>query len=222
MPMQKLAMRLNRSDHPRHNILPPGFRLEASPGTRGKFAQQLAIVVGLLEGVKVFVDHTPQIRHVRIAWLVERRQFGTGQSHEQHFTNRLFTPVGNSRLPRHDLFAASKRSRLRQFRIHSQLAARKHTSPITVPTNQLPRAIAKLFGRPRPTTSLPSSSPQEATEYQTSPTQLAEVDGPIQLLPVPDVETEPSALPVNRQTSEVILATAIEPSSGKTINDTND
>ena len=51
VPMQKFAMGLNRPDHPRHDILPteqaPGFRLEAGPGTRGKFAQQLAIEAGV-------------------------------------------------------------------------------------------------------------------------------------------------------------------------------
>ncbi len=47
MPMQKFAMRLNRRNHSGHDILAPEqplcFRLEAGPGTRGKFAQQLAI-----------------------------------------------------------------------------------------------------------------------------------------------------------------------------------
>jgi hypothetical protein len=38
-------------------------------------------------GLKVFVDHAPQIRRFRITWLVERRQFGTGLSHEQHATH---------------------------------------------------------------------------------------------------------------------------------------
>ena len=46
-----------------------------------------AFIVDLLEGVKVFVDHAPQIRRFRITWLVERRQFGTGLSHEQHATH---------------------------------------------------------------------------------------------------------------------------------------
>ncbi len=45
-----------------------------------------AFIVDLLEGVKVFVDQTPQIRRLRITWLIEGRQFGTGQSHEQHAT----------------------------------------------------------------------------------------------------------------------------------------
>ena len=31
-----------------------------------------AFIVDLLEGVKVFVDHAPQIRRFRITWLVER------------------------------------------------------------------------------------------------------------------------------------------------------
>ena len=45
--MQKFAMSLNRGDHPGHHVLAPEqalcFRLEAGPGTRGKFDQQLAI-----------------------------------------------------------------------------------------------------------------------------------------------------------------------------------
>ena len=47
MPVQKLVVRLNRCDHAGHHILeseqPPGFRLEARPGTGRKFTQQLAI-----------------------------------------------------------------------------------------------------------------------------------------------------------------------------------
>ena len=51
MPMQKFAMRLNRPDHAGHHILapaqPPGFGLEAGPGTRGKLAQQPAVEAGV-------------------------------------------------------------------------------------------------------------------------------------------------------------------------------
>ena len=44
-------MRLNRGDHTGHDILaleqPLCFRFETRPGTRGKFAQQLAIEAGM-------------------------------------------------------------------------------------------------------------------------------------------------------------------------------
>jgi len=45
-----------------------------------------AFIVDLLEGVKMFVDHAPQVRCFRIPWLVEGRQLETGQSHKQHAT----------------------------------------------------------------------------------------------------------------------------------------
>ena len=45
-----------------------------------------AFIVDLLEGRKVLVDHAPQVRRFRITRLIEGRQFGTGQSHEQRAT----------------------------------------------------------------------------------------------------------------------------------------
>ena len=47
MPVQELAMRLNRRDHAGYHILapqqPPDFRLETRPRTTRKFTQQPAI-----------------------------------------------------------------------------------------------------------------------------------------------------------------------------------
>ena len=51
MPVQKFSVCLDRPDHTGHRILaleqPPGFRFETRPGTREKFAQQLAIEAGM-------------------------------------------------------------------------------------------------------------------------------------------------------------------------------
>ena len=58
-----------------------------------------AFIVNLLEGVKVLVDQAPQIRRFRITWLVEGRQFGTGQSHEQHATSPTGGRASQSRQP---------------------------------------------------------------------------------------------------------------------------
>jgi hypothetical protein len=47
----------------------------------------------------VLVDQAPQIRRFRITWLVEGRQFGTGQSHEQHATSPTGGRASQSRQP---------------------------------------------------------------------------------------------------------------------------
>jgi hypothetical protein len=43
-----------------------------------------AFVVNLLEGFKVLVDQTPQIRRLRIAWTVEGHRFETRLGHQKH------------------------------------------------------------------------------------------------------------------------------------------
>ena len=48
-----------------------------------------AFIVDLLEGVKVLVDQTPQIRRMRISLAVDGQRFETGLSHDQHTTSRL-------------------------------------------------------------------------------------------------------------------------------------
>jgi hypothetical protein len=62
-----------------------------------------AIVVGLLEGVKVLIDQAPQIRRLRIAWPVEWQRFETRLSHEQHATSR--PTVGNRKADSRSLAA---------------------------------------------------------------------------------------------------------------------
>ena len=43
-----------------------------------------SFIVGLLEGVKMLVDQTPQFGCTRIPWLVQYGQFGTGGNHEEN------------------------------------------------------------------------------------------------------------------------------------------
>ena len=63
-----------------------------------------AFVVNLLEGVKVLVDQTPQIRRLRIAWTVEGHRFEAGLGHQKHANSqresRSGQPIpGNVTLP---------------------------------------------------------------------------------------------------------------------------
>lgn len=57
------------------------------PATATTVSGLKAFVVNLLEGVKVLVDQTPQIRRLRIAWTVEGHRFEAGLGQQKHATN---------------------------------------------------------------------------------------------------------------------------------------